>query len=103
VSVGRQHSIGPLRSKSHRRSTVCFSQVQIKSELARRLPAFFEDADGKMKADEETRKRIVEIGIRKVARETGINRETVALVANDGTVKPRTKRKLENFLAKRAK
>jgi hypothetical protein len=56
-----------------------------------------------MKADEETRERIVEIGIRKVARETGINRETVALVANDGAVKPRTLRKIDGFLAKGAK
>jgi hypothetical protein len=62
-----------------------------------------EYVDGKMKADEETRKRIVDIGIRKVARETGINRETVALVANDGTVKPRTMRKIADFLAKGAK
>jgi hypothetical protein len=59
-----------------------------------------EYVDGKMKADAATRKRIVEIGIRKVARETGINRETVALVANDGTVKPRTMRKIADFLAK---
>ena len=60
-----------------------------------------EYVDGKIKADAATRKRIVEIGIRKVARETGINRETVALVANDGTVKPRTMRKIADFLAKR--
>ena len=59
--------------------------------------------DGKMKADEETRERIVEIGIRKVARETGINRETVALVANGKTVKSRTLRKIVDCVAKGAK
>ena len=61
-----------------------------------------EYVDGKVKADAETRKRIVEIGIRKVARETGINRETVALVANNGTVKPRSMHKIDAFLAKGA-
>jgi len=62
-----------------------------------------EYADGKVKADEEIRKRIVEIGIRKVARETGINRETVALVANGKTVKSGTFRKVVDFVAKGAK
>jgi hypothetical protein len=62
-----------------------------------------EYVDSKMKAGEETRKRIVEIGIRKVARETGINRETVALVANGKTVKPITLRKILALLAKGAK
>ena len=32
-----------------------------------------------------------------------VNRETVALVANDAAVKPRTMRKIEGFLAKGAK
>jgi hypothetical protein len=59
--------------------------------------------DGKMKADEETRKRVVDIGIRKIARETGVNRETVALVANGKTVKSRTFRKIVDFVAKGAK
>jgi hypothetical protein len=62
-----------------------------------------EYAHGKMKADEETRERIVEIGIRKVARETGINRETVGLVANGKTVKSRTLRKIVDCVAKGAK
>jgi hypothetical protein len=62
-----------------------------------------EYVDGKMKADEETRKRIIEIGIRKVARETGINRETVALVANGKTVKAVTLRKIGDFVAKGAR
>ena len=62
-----------------------------------------EYVDGKTKADEETRKRIVEIGIRKVARKTGINRETVALVAKGKTVKAVTLRKIVAFLAKGAK
>ena len=36
-----------------------------------------EYSDGKVVADKETRKRIMEIGIRKVARETGIHTDTV--------------------------
>jgi hypothetical protein len=35
--------------------------------------------DGKMVADQEIRKRIAEIGIRRVARDSWVNRETVAL------------------------
>ena len=62
-----------------------------------------EYVDGKVKADAETRKRIVEIGIRKVAREIGINRETVALVANGKAVKSRTFRKIVDFVAKGAR
>ena len=61
-----------------------------------------EYVDGKMKADEEARRRIIEIGIRKIARETGINRETVALVANGKTVKGVTLRKIGDFVAKGA-
>ena len=41
--------------------------------------------------------------IRRVARETGINRETAALIANDGTVKHRTLHKIDDFLRKGAK
>ncbi len=62
-----------------------------------------EYVNGKVKADEETRRRIIEIGIRKVARKTGINRETVALVANGKTVKAVTLRKIVACLAKGAK
>ena len=49
-----------------------------------------EYAGGKVIADPETRNRIVEIGIRTVARRTGINRETVALIANGQKVKAST-------------
>jgi hypothetical protein len=62
-----------------------------------------EYVDGKRKADEEARKRIVGIGIRKVARKTGINRETVALVANGKFVKAVTLREIVAFLAKGTK
>jgi hypothetical protein len=62
-----------------------------------------EYVDGKMRADEETRRRIIEIGIRRVARETGINRETVALVTNGKTVKAVTLRKIVAFLAEGSK
>jgi hypothetical protein len=36
-----------------------------------------EYSDGKMMADKETRRRIIETGIKKVARETGIDRNTI--------------------------
>jgi hypothetical protein len=49
-----------------------------------------EYTDGKVVADQKLRKRIVEIGIRKVARESGVNRETVALLAKGDAVKPHT-------------
>ncbi len=46
--------------------------------------------DGKTVASDAIRKRIVEIGIRKVARESGVNRETVALIAKGKAVKSTT-------------
>jgi hypothetical protein len=36
-----------------------------------------EYSDGKMMADKETRRRIIETGIKEVARETGIDRNTI--------------------------
>ncbi len=56
-----------------------------------------EYSDGKMVADKEIRKQIKEIGIRKVARETKVNRETVALIANGSPVKPNTLNKIVAF------
>lgn len=49
-----------------------------------------EYTDGKVVADSETRKRILKTGIRRVARESGVNRETVALIANGNPVKQNT-------------
>jgi hypothetical protein len=49
-----------------------------------------EYSDGKAVADKGIRKRIVEMGIRKVARQSKINRETVSLVASGEGVKPNT-------------
>ena len=57
-----------------------------------------EYSDGKVVADEETRKRIIEIGIRRVARVSGVNRETVALVAGRQPVKASTFAKVINSL-----
>ena len=62
-----------------------------------------EYADGKMKADEPTRKRIIGIGIRKAAREAGIHSDTVTLIARGKPVKPGTLHKLVEFIAKRAR
>ena len=47
-----------------------------------------------MVADKEIRQRIVEMGIRKVARQTGIQSDTVTLIARGKTVKPSTLAKL---------
>jgi len=54
--------------------------------------------DGKTVADAQTRERIKQIGVRKVARETKINRETVALIADGKPVKPSTLAKIIGFL-----
>jgi hypothetical protein len=60
-----------------------------------------EYTDGKMVADLETRQRIREIGIRSIARETKINRETVGLIARGEQVKPSTFAKVIRFLEAR--
>jgi len=62
-----------------------------------------EYSDGKMVGDAETRRRIKEIGIRKIARQTGIDRETVALIANGEPVKPNTLAKVAKSIAMRRK
>jgi hypothetical protein len=46
-----------------------------------------EYSDVKMVADEATRKLIVKIGIRKIARETGIHTDTITLIARGHRVK----------------
>lgn len=57
-----------------------------------------EYSHGKLVADADTRKRINDIGIRKVARESRIDRETVALIANGGRVKSITLAKVIDHL-----
>jgi hypothetical protein len=57
-----------------------------------------EYTDGKIFADNETRERIKEIGIRKIARESNVNRETVSLVADGKPVKPSTLTKVVRVL-----
>ena len=47
--------------------------------------------------------RILEVGIRRVARNSGVDRNTVALIAHGEAVKPRTFRKIVKFIAERAK
>ncbi len=61
-----------------------------------------EYSEGKMVADEETRRRLVEIGIRKTARETGIHSDTVTLIARREPVKPITLAKIVSFIAQRS-
>ena len=49
-----------------------------------------EYSDGRVVADKEMRKRIVAMGIRKVARQAGIHSDTVTLIARGSPVKPVT-------------
>jgi hypothetical protein len=58
-----------------------------------------EYADGKVVADKETRERIVEVGIRKVARATGINKETVLFISQGKPVKAITLAKVMRFIS----
>jgi hypothetical protein len=53
-----------------------------------------EYSDGKVIADKETRKRIGKIGVRQLAHKSGIDRETVALIAKGKPVKPITLNRL---------
>jgi hypothetical protein len=54
--------------------------------------------DGKMMADKETRRRIIETGIKKIARETGIDRNTIRSIARREPVKPITLAKVVGFI-----
>jgi hypothetical protein len=49
-----------------------------------------EYSDGKVVADEETRKKIVQLGLKRVARDTGIDRNTVRLITRGEPVKRTT-------------
>lgn len=57
-----------------------------------------EYSDGKVVADEKTIKRLLEIGIRKTARETRIHSDTVTLLARREPVKPITLAKVVGFI-----
>lgn len=57
-----------------------------------------EYSDDKMVADEETIRRLLEIGIRKTARETGIHTDTVTLISRREPVKPITLAKVVGFI-----
>jgi hypothetical protein len=59
-----------------------------------------EYSDGKTVADQELRKRIVEIGIRKTARATKIDSKTVMLISRGERVKPSTLARLIEFVGK---
>ena len=47
-----------------------------------------EYSGGKMVADKGTIERILEVGIRRVARNSGVDRKTVALIVRGKAVKP---------------
>jgi len=53
----------------------------------------------KVVADSEVRKKIIEIGIRKVARESKVDRKTVVLIAKGGRVKAKTLAKVVEFVS----
>ena len=57
-----------------------------------------EYSDGKVVADKETRERIVKMGIRKMARLTGIHSGTITLIASGKPVKPNTLARVIGFL-----
>jgi hypothetical protein len=57
-----------------------------------------EYSDGKTVAAKETRDRIVKIGIRKIARETGIDKETVLFISQGKPVKAITLAKIIKFI-----
>jgi hypothetical protein len=57
-----------------------------------------EYSDGKVVANKETRDRIVEIGLRKIARETGIDKETVLFISQGKPVKAITLAKIIKFI-----
>jgi hypothetical protein len=54
--------------------------------------------DGKAVADEETRKRVARIGIRKTARETNIDSKTIMRISRGEPVKPITLTKVVGFV-----
>jgi len=57
-----------------------------------------EYTDGKIVADDETKKQIKDIGIREIARRSKVNRETVGLIESGQPVKPSTLAKVVGFL-----
>lgn len=56
--------------------------------------------DGRAVANEETRKRIAEIGIRRTARETNVDSKTVMLISRGEQVRPSTLAKVVEFVSK---
>ena len=55
-------------------------------------------ATAKVSADAETQNQISAIGIRKVARESGIDRKTIRLIATGGMVKSKKYEHLAKYL-----
>jgi hypothetical protein len=60
-----------------------------------------EYGDGKAVADQQLRKRIIEIGIRKTASATQTDSKTIMLISRGGRVKPSTMAKVRKFLSER--
>jgi hypothetical protein len=57
-----------------------------------------EYSEGKIIADEETRKRIVKIGIRKTAREANIDSKTIMIIVRGERIKSSTLAKVSRFI-----
>jgi hypothetical protein len=61
-----------------------------------------EYGNGKVIADKELQNRIVEMGIRKLARQTGIHSDTITLIAKGTAVKANTLSKVLGFIQGRS-
>jgi len=62
-----------------------------------------EYSGGKVVINKETRERIVKMGIRKMARLTGVHSDTITLIANWKPVKPNTLARIIGFLHPQSK
>ena len=83
----RSHIVAKKHRYIGKETSRCWEQGEDMDLVDFRCAEF---AEGKVIASNEIRKQIVEIGIRKVARETGLHSDTVTLIARGIPVKPST-------------
>jgi hypothetical protein len=85
--LGRSHIIANRHRYVGKETSRRWEQGEDMSRVDFRCAEY---SDGEVVADQETRRRIAEVGIRKVARISGVTRETVALIVQQKRVKPAT-------------